>query len=145
MKKFTKLATLSMALLLALGMGALTACNNDSDNSSSVDSSSEQTSSVEDSSTEGTTNYTAYEFTVKKADGSNADGYMIQLCILNEAGEQVKCFNPQPVANGKCVYTNADEAAVYAVHVLDGNYDPVELAEEVNTEAEFGAYEITLK
>ena len=78
MKKFTKLATLSMALLLALGMSVLTACgdkNDSSENNSSVSASSEDTKT-----------YTCYEFTVKKADGTNADGYHVQLCTVQEDG-----------------------------------------------------------
>jgi len=129
-----------MALLLALGMSVLTACgdkNDSSENNSSVSASSEDTKT-----------YTCYEFTVKKADGTNADGYQVQLCIVNADGSLGACLQPIAIVNGVCVYNAATITAPgkYEVHVLDANYQPVELTEHVITnETAFGAYEITLK
>ena len=142
MKKFSKLAALSMSLLLALGMCALTACGDDKASDSSKGNSSTSTTSEE------TKDYTCYEFTVKKADGTNADGYQVQLCIVNADGSLGSCLQPIAIANGVCVYNiaNITEPGKYEVHVLDASYQTVEITEHVITsETAFGSYEITLK
>ena len=142
MKKFTKLAALSMSLLLAIGMCTLTACGDDKTSESSKETSSTSVSSEE------TKEYTCYEFTVKKADGTNADGYQVQLCIVNADGSLGACLQPIAIASGVCVYNAQTITAPgkYEVHVLDANYQTVEITEHVVTsETAFGAYEITLK
>ncbi len=67
MKLFKKLAVLSMSVLLCLGAGAALAACGDKESSSSSDST---ITAIEN----------GYTFKVVKADGSPAEGYMIQLC-----------------------------------------------------------------
>ena len=168
MKTFKKLATLSMALLLAFGLGALTACNGDDSSSSSAAPSStnsessvaSSTTSDEDTSTTASTEdkseetadssseenktYHHYEFTVLDAAGNKVgEGYKVFLCTANMSN----CFNPIEVSNGVCVY-NDDQLTTpgeYVAHVMDANYAEVELKETVVTSADaYGAYTLQL-
>ena len=133
MKAFKKLATLSMAVLMAFGVSAFVGCKG-GDNSSTA--------------SEAQTNYTCYEFTVVNADGTKVgEGYSVQLCVVNEDGSIGSCLRPIAVEDGTCVYniTNITEPGVYEAHVLDKESNPVELKETVTTSAEaFGAYTLTL-
>ena len=121
MKFFKKLATLSMALTFVLGLGALTACKgNDS-----------------------TATYTNYEFIVLDAEGNKVNDGFVQLCTAD--GSQ--CFNPIAITNGECVYTAVPNNTLgeYDVHVLNANYETLELKEAVLTSATaFGEYTIQL-
>ena len=159
MNTFKKLATLSMALLLAFGLGALTACNgDDSSSSSAAPSSTNSESSVvastdpkedsseetADSSSEENKTYHHYEFTVLDAAGNKVgEGYKVFLCTANMSN----CFNPIEVSNGVCVY-NDDQLTTpgeYVAHVMDANYAEVELKETVVTSADaYGAYTLQL-
>ena len=131
MKLFKKLATLSMAVLMAFGVSAFVAC--DGGDSSSV---------------ETPANTTCYEFVVVNADGTKVgEGYKVQLCIVNENGETGSCLKPLDVTNGVCVYNIANITApgVYEAHVLDAQSTTVELKETVRTSADaFGQYTLTL-
>ena len=81
---------------------------------------------------------------VKNADGTNADGYFVQLCYVNEDGTE-GCWSPVPVVNGECVYTYATKVGAYAVHVLNSDMQQVALTEEVTTDATaFKGYTLTL-
>lgn len=132
MKTFKKLATLSMALLFVLGLGALTACDGDDSTASSTPTS------------EQTKTYEYYEFTVLDATGNKvADGYKVQLCTADMSN----CYNPVDVVNGACVYNVIPEnkLGAYVVHVLNASYQEVELKEAVTTSATaFGAYTLQL-
>ena len=134
MKAFKKLATLSMALLFAFGLSALTACGGDD---SSVSSTTSTTS-------EENKTYTNYEFTLLDKDGNKVEsGYMVQLCTANMSN----CYNPVAIANGVCVYTAIPDNTLgeYVAHVLDATYQEVALKEVVTTSAtEFGAYTLQL-
>ena len=136
MKKFTKLAALSMSLLLAIGMCALTACGDDKTSESSKETSSTSVSSEE------TKEYTCYEFVVKNADGTKVgEGYKINLC----EAEGTQCYSLIDVINGVCVYNEAviTKAGVYKVQVLDPNYQIVKTV--YTTEADnFSEIVITL-
>ena len=132
MKAFKKLATLSMALLFAFGLSALTACGGDDSSVSSTTS----TTSAENKT------YTHYEFTLLDKDGNKVEsGYMVQLCTANMSN----CYNPVAIANGVCVYTNVTEKGVYEAHVLNADFETVALKETVRTSADaFGEYTLTL-
>ena len=133
MKVFKKLATLSMAVLMAFGVSAFVACNGGTD--SSTASEAEKT-------------YTCYEFVVVNADGTKVgEGYQVQVCIVDENGEVGACLRPLAVENGVCVYniTNITEPGVYEAHVLDEENNSVALKETVRTSADaFGEYTLTL-
>lgn len=137
MKVFKKLATLSMAVLMAFGVSAFVACNGGTDSSSA--SEAEKT-------------YTCYEFVVVNADGTKVgEGYQVQVCIVDENGEVGACLRPLAVENGVCVYniTNITEPGVYEAHVLytneEGDNTSVALQETVRTSADaFGEYTLTL-
>ena len=133
MKIFKKLAVLSMALLFAFGLGAMTACDGGESSSST-------------STSEAGKTYTCYEFTVLDKDGNKvADGYQVQLCIVNADGSLGSCLMPIAVASGVCEYTAVTEAGVYEAHVLDASFATVELKETVKTSADaFGAYTLQL-
>ena len=133
MKIFKKLAVLSMALLFAFGLGAMTACDGGESSSST-------------STSEAGKTYTCYEFTVLDKDGNKvADGYQVQLCIVNADGSLGSCLMPIAVASGVCEYTAVTEAGVYEAHVLDASFATVELKEVVRTSADaFGAYTLQL-
>ena len=152
-----------MALLMALGVSAFAACNKEStntDSSTSTEStnsvetsttseSTESASSVENSSTsESDKTYTCYEFVVVTADGTKVgEGYSVQLCIVEANGETGSCLRPVEVVNGVCVYniSNITAPGVYEAHVLDEEYNTVELKETVRTAPDaFGEYTLTL-
>lgn len=141
MKLFKKLATLSMALLLACGMSALAACEGDGD--SVTDSTPASVTSEEQKE------YTCYEFVVLDANGNKVgDGYQVQLCIVDANGELGSCLQPIAVVNGVCVYNaaNITAPAIYEAHVLDAAFATVETTEAVRTSADaFGEYTLTLK
>lgn len=145
MKTFKKLAVLSMALLFAFGLSALTACNG-GDSSSSIDSSVGAPASESDTSSEASKTYDYYEFTVLDKDGNKvADnaGYKVQLCTA----DNLNCYNPVATVSGVCVYNVIPNNTLgeYVVHVLDASYQEVELKEEVTTSADaFGAYTLQL-
>lgn len=145
MKTFKKLAVLSMALLFAFGLSALTACNG-GDSSSSIDSSVGAPASESDTSSEESKTYDYYEFTVLDKDGNKvADnaGYKVQLCTA----DNLNCYNPVATVNGVCVYNVIPNNTLgeYVVHVLNASYQPVELKEAVTTSADaFGAYTLQL-
>lgn len=147
MKSFKKLAVLSMALLFAFGLSALTACNGG--DSSSIDSSVGAPASESETSSEESKTYDYYEFTVLDKDGNKvADnaGYKVQLCTP-ETSVNYNCYNPVATVNGVCVYNVIPNNTLgeYEVHVLDASYQPVELKEEVTTSADaFGAYTLQL-
>ena len=150
MKTFKKLATLSMSLMLVLGLGALTACNGDDSSSASTPSQSETSSvasendSETDSYNEETKTYEYYEFTVLDAAGNKVgEGYKVQLCTADNSN----CYSPVAIVNGECVYNVIPNNTLgeYVVHVLDASYEQVELKEEVTTSADgFGAYTLQL-
>lgn len=130
MKKFKKLATLGLALMLSFGFGAMaSSCFGDGSESSS-------------STSEASKTYTAYEFVVKNADGSAATGY-VQLCIGTNT-----CYNPVAVdAEGKVTY-NPDSfpgAGVYDIHFLNASYAQVSFDGPSQTAATYGEYVLTLK
>ena len=139
MKAFKKLATLSMAVLMAFGVSALAACDNGGDSATSTPSST---------TSENTKTYTCYEFVVVNADGTKVgDGYSVQLCKVEENGEVGSCLRPIAVENGVCVYniTNITAPGVYEAHVVDEEMNTVELAEVVRTSAgAFGEYTLTI-
>ena len=141
MKIFKKLATLTMALLFACGLGVFAGCDNSGETSTPDSTPSSVTS-------EETKSYTCYEFAVLNADGTKVgEGYQVQLCIVNENGELGSCLQPIAVVNGICVYNAASitAPAIYEAHVLDASYNTVETKETVRTSADaFGLYEITL-
>ena len=138
MKVLKKLATLSMAALMAFGVSAFVACNGGNG--------SESTAS------EAQKTYTCYEFVVVNADGTKVgEGYQVQVCIVDENGEVGACLRPMPVENGVCVYNIANITApgVYEAHVLytneEGDNTSVALQETVRTSADaFGEYTLTL-
>lgn len=134
MKVLKKLATLSMAVLMAFGVSAFVACNG-GDGSESTASEAQKT-------------YTCYEFVVVNADGTKVgEGYQVQVCIVDENGEVGSCLRPMPVENGVCVYNIANITApgVYEAHVLDAESNTVALQETVRTSADaFGEYTLTL-
>lgn len=142
MKAFKKLATLSMALLMALGVSAFAGCKKDGN----TDTSSPSTETSSTTSEEKT--YTCYEFVVLNADGTKVgEGYQVNLCFVNEDGTVGSCLRPLPVENGICVYniTNITEPGVYEAHVLDAESNTVELKETVRTSANaFGEYTLIL-
>ena len=131
MKAFKKIATLSMALLMAFGVSAFAACGNGGDNSTD--------STVNSTTSETQKTYTCYEFIVLNADGTKVgEGYQVNLCFVNEDGTVGSCLRPLPVENGICVYniTNITEPGVYEAHVLDAESNTVELKETVRTSAD---------
>ena len=134
MKAFKKLATLSMAVLMAFGVSALAACDKGGDSASTNSSTTSET----------TKTYTCYEFVVVNADGTKVgEGYQVQLCEVKENGELGLCKNPLPVVDGVCVYTNVTEKGVYEAHVMY-NYETVE-GVSVRTSADaFGEYTLTI-
>ena len=140
MKAFKKLATLSMAVLMACGVSAFAACNNGGDNSTD--------NSVSSTTSETEKTYTCYEFVVVNADGTKVgEGYSVQLCIVEANGETGSCLRPVEVVNGVCVYniSNITAPGVYEAHVLDEEYNTVELKETVRTAPDaFGEYTLTL-
>ena len=133
MKVFKKLATLSMAVLMAFGVSVFAGCNGNKGESTA----SEQTKT-----------YTCYEFVVLNADGTKVgEGYSVQLCIVEENGETGSCLRPIAVTDGVCVYNmqNITAPGVYEAHVLDEEYNSVELKETVRTAPDaFGEYTLTL-
>ena len=135
MKIFKKVATLTIALLFACGLGAFAACDNSGDSI---------TSDVSTNSEESKT-YTAYEFVVLNADGTKAaDGYQVQLCNV-ETGLCISYF--APVVNGICIYEHALITApdAYDVHLYTADYQEIALKETVRTSADaFGEYTLTL-
>ena len=141
MKTFKKLAVLSMALLFAFGLSALTACNG-GDSSSNIDSSVGAPASEADTSSEESKTYDYYEFTVLDKDGNKvADGYKINLCTADMSN----CYGPLAVENGECVFSILTTPGEYVAHVLDASYQEVELKEAVTTSADaFGAYTLQL-
>ena len=148
MKTFKKMATLSMALMLVLGLGALTACGGDNSSSASNSTPSESSVATSTESTSGTSSeeskvYTNYEFIVLDKDGNKVDGYKIQLCTADGNN----CFNPVDAVNGECVYNVIpnNTLGAYDVHVLDASYQEVELKEAVTTSATaYGLYTLQL-
>lgn len=138
MKAFKKLATLSMALLMALGVSAFAGCKK----GGNTDTSSPSTETSSTTSEEKT--YTCYEFVVLNADGTKVgEGYQVQVCEVKENGELGLCKNPLPVVNGVCVYTNVTEKGVYEAHLMY-NYEVVD-GVSVRTSADaFGEYTLTL-
>ena len=95
MKAFKKLATLSMAVLMAFGVSAFAACNNGGDSASTNNSTTSET----------TKTYTCYEFVVVNADGTKVgEGYSVQVCNVNEDGSVGTCLRPIAVTDGVCVY-----------------------------------------
>ena len=137
MKAFKKLATLSMALLMAFGVSAFAACGGGDTESSSPITETSSTTSEEKT-------YTCYEFVVLNADGTKVgEGYQVQLCEVKENGDLGLCKNPLPVVNGVCVYTNVTEKGVYEAHLMY-NYEVVD-GVSVRTSADaFGEYTLTL-
>ncbi|MBR2320553.1 MAG: hypothetical protein IKA57_00280 [Clostridia bacterium] len=138
MKAFKKLATLSMALLMALGVSAFAGCKK----GGNTDTSSPSTETSSTTSEEKT--YTCYEFVVLNADGTKVEGeYYVQLCLADGA-----CINYfAPVTNGVCVYTHnkVTEPGAYVPHVFDAERTEVKLKETVTTSANaFGEYTLTL-
>ena len=135
MKVFKKLATLAMALTMALGVSAFAACNT-GDVSESLVSEAQQTY------------YTCYQFVVVNADGTKvSDGYQVQVCKVNDDGSVGSCLRPIAVVDGVCVYniSNITQPGVYEAHVLDTDSNTVELKETVRTSADaFGEYTLTL-
>ena len=142
MKVFKKLATLSMAVLMALGVSAFVACDKGGDGSVTSVESVESTSTP--ATSEGEKTYTCYEFVVVNADGTTASGeYYVQLCLAD--GSCINYF--APVTNGVCKYTHAKVTApsAYTVHLFDAEREEVELVQEVTTSADaFGEYTLTL-
>lgn len=143
MKTFKKLATLSMALMFTLGLGALTACKGDDTSTSSTPTSS----SVTDSNSETSENktYNNYEFIVLDKDGNKVgEGYNVQLCVVNPDGSLGACLTPIAVVNGVCKYTPVTAPGIYEVHLMEG-YNPIEAKETIKTSADsFGEYTIQL-
>ena len=135
MKVFKKVATLTMALLFACGLGAFAACDN------SGDSITSDVSTTSEASKE----YTAYEFVVLNADGTKvADGYQVQLCNADN-GTCINYF--APVVNGICVFEHASVTTPgsYDVHLFNADYEEVPLKAEIRTSADaFGEYTLTL-
>ncbi len=137
MKVFKKLATLSMAVLMAFGVSAFVGCNGGEDSSST--------------SVETPANTDCYEFVVVNADGTKVgEGYQVQVCKVNEDGSVGSCLRPIAVTNGVCVYndTSIKVPGVYEAHVLyvtETDSTTVELKETVRTSADaFGQYTLTL-
>ena len=136
MKVFKKLATLSMAVLMAFGVSAFAACNEDGNSVTSVES-------VESTTSESKT-YTCYEFVVVNADGTKVSGtYYVQLCLAD--GPCIAYF--APVTDGVCKYTHAKVTApgAYVPHVYDAEKNELTLKEKVTTSATaYGEYTLTL-
>ena len=132
MKVFKRLATLSMAVLMALGVGAFVGCKKNNN----------------DSTSETQKTYTCYEFVVVNADGSKVgEGYSVQVCKVDENGNVGSCLKPIAVTDGVCVYeiANITTPGVYEAHLLDAEGSTVELKETVRTSADaFGEYTLTL-
>ena len=135
MKAFKKLATLSMAVLMAFGVSALAACDKGGDSASTPSSTTSET----------TKTYTCYEFVVVNADGTKADGeYYVQIC---DAVTNLCISYFAPVTNGVCVYTHTKvtEPGAYTVHLYDAERSEVTLKEAVTTSADaFGEYTLTI-
>ena len=127
MKTLKKFVGLTLGLMFSLCFCAFTACGGNSDN--------------------GDDNVTAYTFLVKNADGSNVDaGYYVQLCKVDENGNQLSCDMPIEITDGKAVYSPIAEPGAYEVHVLSSSYAQVELKEHYVTNSEkFETYTIYLK
>ena len=146
MKAFKKLATLSMALLMAFGVSAFAGCKKGGNTDTSSPSTETSSTTSEENSEEK--NYTCYGFVVLNADGTKVgEGYQVQVCKVNEDGTVGSCLRPLPVENGICVYniTNITEPGVYEAHVLDAESNTVELKETVRTSANaFGEYTLIL-
>ncbi|MBR2646693.1 MAG: hypothetical protein IKD47_03960 [Clostridia bacterium] len=135
MNKFRKIATLCMAFVCSVSLFALAACGGGEEK---PESSAAQTESVTSSAEEG---YTAYEFTVLNADGTNANGVFVQLCKGIEF-----CYAPVAVVDGKATYAAAPSADVYEIHILDTDCTTqLEFNGAATTTAEYGAITITLK
>lgn len=137
MKIFKKLATLALALTLCAGIGAFAAC----DNTSGSGNSSSSSSNVETG---------AYKFKILNKDGSAAVGYSVQLCILNDAGEQTACYAPAVVDEKGQVSYSADTvpgfpgAGNYNIHVLDSNNQQVEFEGLEKTPTAYNTEDIVL-
>lgn len=118
MKNITKLATLCMALLLSLGLGVMTACDNTPAESSSPAASSETSSN----STPSTDAATAYSIQLIDESGAPLSGYAIQLCKGTTA-----CYNPCFTdANGMVSYSfpkinKVPTPDAYDIHVWDAD------------------------
>lgn len=137
MNKIKKIATLCVALVLSLGIGAFAACNDD------------ESSSPAESSVEGSKTYTAYEFVVKNADGSAATGVSVYLCVIKEDGKLGGCNQPFPVDdNGRVVYTLITTPGLYEIHVQDTVTTAILDIEGGNPRTDataFGEYTLILK
>ena len=133
MKTFKKLATLSMALLFTLGLGALAACE------------VEDTASSSPAASESAKAENCYVFTVLGADGNkvSGEGYTINLCTADNA----MCHAQVAVVDGVCIYDVATITAPteLVVHVYK-NYEELELKTPVTTNASaWGSYTLQLK
>ncbi len=101
MKFLKKLATICLALMMCLGLGAVfTACDDESSNGS------------------GQTVTATYTFQVLKQDNTPAIGYKLQLCTT----DGVSCLLPVEVsADGTLSYSITDASVAYEIHVMKGD------------------------
>ena len=131
MKFFKKVAIAAMTLSLALSTCALASCTDGKDSSSTAAS-------------------VCYTFIVINANGTAAHNVSVMLCKMDDSA---LCFGIQPInAEGKCEYTAAPEAGVYAIHIVNqgGDYTIgedgyVAFDGPTTTPAEYGEITLTLK
>ena len=94
----------------------------------------------------------SYKVTVQYADGSAVTGVRIQLCVLNEDGEEGLCLTPVAVNDEGYAEVAADEGS-YAIHVLDieegykvegGTYNDITYVWGINSQDGVYSYTITI-
>ena len=121
MKLIKKLATLGMALTLALGAGALVACNDAPEASSPLDNSSVVTPVKKE----------GFKFKLVDKDGNPVAGYRVQICISG-------CTMSDPTdANGEVTVVGAEGENAYDIHVVDGSFQEVEFEGATKTPATY--------
>lgn len=132
MKLFKKLATLSMALLFTLGLGAFAACEVEDTASDSTASDSVKAENC-------------YVITVLDAAGNKVSGtgYKINLCTA----DNTTCHALVDVVDGVCVYDVATITAPTALVIhVQKDYKELELKETVTTKADaWDEYTVQLK
>lgn len=94
----------------------------------------------------------SYKVTVQYADGSAVTGVRIQLCVLDEDGEEGLCLTPVAVNDEGYAEVEADEGS-YAIHVLDigegykvegGTYNDITYVWGINSQDGVYSYTITI-
>lgn len=142
MKLFKRLAGACLALTLCCGMAGMAACGDKGGNNNSSTSSSNASSDA--GSNVGQAN--AYNFEVYTAENEPAVGYYVQMCTTDTPAI---CYQPVAIgADGKVSISQNNAfcpaEAVYEVHILNSEYEPVDTTETVYTPANFSAEYIVI-